>query len=819
MTTPRSVKRTAASPAPLESAMEIGDPLRWVWLAIIGGLFFIRWWQPTEGTVLGDTLPIAEGWFLALALAGWLGMRGTVWPIRWDGCQWAVTLLAVGHILSGLIVVGTSGDRRAAVNLIWEWTALLVAFPLLRVALSTEKARREWLIVALAAAVTLGIYGLTQRFVFYPQMVREYERLRHELDTLEQTAADGGFADPQRMQKLRSQMLANGLSPNMLSGSGRALLEGRLKHSSEPLGLFALANTFAGFLLVWWAVLIFQTVPIWLNDRTAKGPASSPVSHPPRRLLIYAVLIFSIAVIGYCLVLTKSRTAYVGAAVSLLTWALASGWKSSGRGRQLLIWGALTVAGAGSLGLIAGLTGGLDRLVLAEAPKSLQYRMEYWWGSLQVIRESPLVGVGPGQFRQHYLAHKLPRSSEEIADPHNLVLDVWANGGVLALMGLAGIAIGLCRHLLPRVETRPTPACDFAQVTTGEAIPLAPTVRESGVSPTPSRKIPQPRVSPRNGTLKPVTTPDVTAVEMHGWSSPIRWGGLFGLLSLWVLGGALETTLLVFLVGWSVAILVIDAILPAVAIRSLSWAAAGLGLLVHLTGAGGIGMPAMTQLLLLVTIFAASESDAVLQRGLPKWANWMVLASGLGLFAGGFWTAAQPVGQVQSLFSNADFAKLPSQREQIYRQATRLDPWAAEPWERLAEVLFGRWRSTPNPDAGDYQQAVAAQHQAVERNPLSFHTHRTLGMIYNAGAEKSGKPEDHAAAVREMQIALQRYPHNAELLADAAQVFSTAGETNLAAQSARRAVEQDKINHAAGHADKWLPEETRKRMERLAEDQ
>ncbi|MDB5337785.1 MAG: hypothetical protein JWN70_3404 [Planctomycetaceae bacterium] len=834
MTTPRTAaRRPSASSAASVPAVVEGDPLRWVWLALVSGLFFIRWWQPTEGTALGDTLPIALGWFLALALTGWLGLRCTGWRIRWDGLHWAVWLLAGGHIVSGLIIAGTSGDRRAAVNLIWEWTSLAVAFPLLRSALPTIEARREWTVVALAAVVTLSAYGLTQRFVFYPQMVKQYERVRQELDQLEQTAASGGVADVQRMQKLRSEMLGNGLSPHMLSGSGRALLEGRLMHSSEPLGRFALANTFAGLLLVWWAVLVFQTVQFWLSGREkhsqlaaagnllavdqntgrASGTSTPDIGKP---LLPLMGMVLSLTVIGYCLLLTKSRTAYVGCMVSLFVWTLASRWKWSLQSRRVVLWGVGCAAALGGITLIASLTGGLDRLVLAEAPKSLQYRLDYWRSSLQVIRESPLFGVGPGQFRQSYLAHKLPRSSEEIADPHNLVLDVWANGGLLALAGLSWLVVCLTRSLWSGAaqSTLPTAgdAENSAQVPTPAAIPLPPSVSESGVPPRPARKIPQPRVLPRKAPLEA----DITSVRMNGWSSPIRWGALVSLLSLWLVEGALETPLLAFAVAWSVAILVLDVILPVEAIRPLSWMAASLGLLTHLCGAGGIGMPAITQLLVLVAIFAVSETPVGTEVNLPKWGSWGVLAGGLALLGGGFWTAAQPVGQVQSLLTRADFAKLPSQREQLYQQATVADSLAPEPWERLAEVLFAKWRSNPEPDDADFQRAVVAQWAAIERNPLSFHTHRALGMFYNAVAEKSGRKEDYEAAVREMQVALLRYPHNAELQADAADVFQAAGDTKLAATTARRALEQDDVNHAAGHRDKWLVERVRKRMEQLA---
>lgn len=815
MTTPRSARRSAPT-APVSSmTSDLGDPLRGVWLALVSGLFFIRWWQPTEGTALGDTLPIAEGWFIALALAGWLGFRGTTWRFRWDGLQWAVCLLAAGHILSGLIIVGTSGDRRAAVNLIWEWTALAVAFPLLRVTLAKSEARREWTVVALAAVLTLSSYGLTQRYVFYPQLIADYERQRQELDKLEETAAAGGFADVQRMQKIRSQMLGNGLAPHMLSGSGRALLEGRLKHSSEPLGRFALANSFAGLLLVWWSVLAFQTVQFAIGNGAAAVPRTPGEVSRSGKVARLVGLVVTLLVIGYCLLLTKSRTAYVGGAVSLLVWGLGRGWKWTFQRRHLVIGGLLAIVGIGGITLVAGLTGGLDRLVLAEAPKSLQYRLEYWWSSLQVIRESPLIGVGPGQFRQNYLAHKLPRSSEEIADPHNLILDVWANGGLLALAGLGWLVFCIIRGLwLAKGASRTGVAesDNSAQVLKSEVIPLAQSVSESGVTPRPARKIPQPEALLRKAPV----VPGVTSVILTGWMSPIRWGGLVGLLALWLVEGALEMPLLVFLAAWMIAIQVLDVLLPAEGIRPVMWVAVSLGLLTHLCGAGGIGMPAITQVLLLAAIFAGSGTSNATDITLPKWGIGIVLAGGLGLFAGGFWTAAQPVGQVQSLLARADYAKLPSQREQLYQQATLADPLASQPWDRLAGTLFAKWRSNSEPDNADFQRAILAQQAVVERDPRSFHSHRGLGLFYNAGAEKSGKQEEHLAAVREMQIALSRYPHNSELQADSAEVFMAAGEVQLASVAARAAIEQDDINHVAGHTDKWLTDKVRKRMEQLS---
>lgn len=817
MTAARHASRSAPHvPAgPVTAREDVGDPLRWVWLALVSGLFFIRWWQPTEGTMLGHTLAIAQGWFLALALAGWVGIRGTAWRFRADGMQWAVWLLVAGQVVSGLVVVFMSGDRRAAVNLIWEWLALGVSFPLLRSALSRPEARREWLVIALAAAMTLGGYGLTQRYLFYPQMVAEYERLRTELDELERSAAGDGVANLPRIQKLRDDLLASGLTANMLSGSGRTLFEGRLKHSTDALGRFALANTFAGLLLVWWVVLLVLTT--WqLAGFRCNASADPPVRWAS--LLRCVVLVIGTLVVGYCLLLTKSRTAYVGALASVALWVLVSSLANRHRWsanlRSVALWGIVALFGLGGVTLIAGLTGGLDRLVLAEAPKSLQYRLEYWWSSLQVIRESPVVGVGPGQFRQHYLAHKLPRSSEEIADPHNLFLDVWANGGLLSLAGAFLLIYLLCRLILSHIETSAAEQKTLQNdlVSESNPIPLSRTVRESGTPPAPARKIPQPKAAARTGTVEA----EITAVQFAGWSSPFRWGAAGSLLALWLVGGALETLLLVLLIVWLLAVWLLDLMLPENSLPRWIWAAVGLGLIVHLCGAGGIAMPAMTQLLLLISLFAAEGITPGPQKVLGVWQKWGVLVLGLALFGGGYVTAAQPAASCRWFCDQGDRAQASGTRERNYRLATVSDSLDPEPWERLAEFTFQKWRASRDPDENDLQRAVAAQLEAIERNPHSFHTHRTLGLFYAERARRTDNADDKANAVRELQFAVSRYPHNASLLAEAAGVYALGDEPQLAKLTARRALEQDDVNHSAGHIDKWLSDRQRQEMETLA---
>ncbi len=140
-----------------------------------------------------------------------------------------------------------------------------------------------------------------------------------------------------------------------------------------------------------------------------------------------------------CLVLTKSRSAYLG----LLAGVGIVAWQSRRQvSRRLLLGtglaGLLLVAALVAAGLA---TRQLDRQVLTQ---SLDVDAAIDWNTgrepgvsspgVGRPRGSPgssmfWSGVGPGNFRACYLRYKLPESSEEILDPHNLFLEVWATGG------------------------------------------------------------------------------------------------------------------------------------------------------------------------------------------------------------------------------------------------------------------------------------------------------------------------------------------------------------------------------------------------------
>src|SRR5208282_2916631 len=98
---------------------------------------------------------------------------------------------------------------------------------------------------------------------------------------------------------------------------------------------------------------------------------------------------------------------------------------------------------------------GFARPDLAKAAAtSFGYRVQYWQATLRMIADRPLLGCGPGNFQDLYTQYKLPEASEEVADPHDFLLEVWATAGTPAMLALLCI-LGLFGASMRRVGFSP----------------------------------------------------------------------------------------------------------------------------------------------------------------------------------------------------------------------------------------------------------------------------------------------------------------------------------------------------------------------------
>lgn len=740
------------------------------WSGLVATVFFSRFFLPAEAAAQGDTLWIAGLWFVCgIAWAVSLTLR--VSPrLRFDWLDGAVALWVGGQVASALVVILTAGEKRMAANMAWEWLALGVIWVVLRHGIVRPAVRHAFLRATIVTGVVLAGYGLYQHYVEHPQLVAEYGPLFDRLKT-----ATGSDADA-----IKRKLAQNSVPTE---GPAQILFEKRLRDSREPLGLFALANTFGGAL----AVCLLLALGELLEACRRKA-----------RLRDLAPLIVAAALIGWCLLLTKSRTAWIGSACGVVVLLLPQ-LRFASSYRRFLVPGALV-----SLAIVGGaallfMLGGLDRQVLSEAPKSVAYRLQYWQAASRLIANHPWLGVGPGNFRQHYLRYKLPEASEEIADPHNLFFDIAATGGIISLIGLGlFLAVSLVKVLkrAPEVDTDPS------------ATPL---------------------VAGSDAISKVHTQILRMSSTFSFWMAAAGIAlAFFGLLICW---GQWEDRLLILgivwcLMGWFFAPRGNSApdsagLSPNVSNGAL---AAAVALVVHLLGAGGISMPGVTQLLLMLVAFSLVPCSTVgseLAATRPLESSWPGVSLALacaGMLVGVTVTAMAPVVRCRVLLERgtaAGWSGRPGGREialQDFRDAAVADPWSPDPWRYQFEWSGGdSFRSNDSLDA-----AVMQLQQAMARDPVNFWAPRTLGNLWLNRWQVTRLPEDAGPAVIWLDRAHELYPTNSAVTAELAMALAANQEQAKAAAMAQAALRQDVIYHQQGHVDRYLGETLRRQLGELA---
>jgi len=729
-------------------------------IPVVGGavltLVVSRFFYVAESATQGDTLWIVALWILTLG--AWLVIPTDV-P-RSVGCRSLIDvsagLLVLGHLISAMVVVWTAGDKRAAVNLAWEWMGIGTGWYLLRQLCAVDSARRELIAGLIASATVIAGQGLYQHYIDFPQLAAKYGPLIERLKT----------AGPADAAQIRQQLAKDNVP---LEGPAVTLFEKRLRDSREPLGMFALANTLGGLLAVGLVLAIPTSMQAWRSR--AKG-SIGPIAAWAGMILLLI----------WCLMLTKSRTAWIGTTVGLFAWWMGQGRQSGRRGGQLVFAGLPVVLAVAVWGLVQ--FGGLDQQVITEAPKSLQYRLQYWAATSQMIRDHFLFGVGPGQFRSSYVFYKLPEASEEISDPHNLVLDVAANGGLIAIAGLMALMVLiLLRFGLDRGTTL--------------------SVDQSSDS-----------RSPAHGDKRPDS---VVAIVV----SCLVAGAWMGLLLT-----GFDDRLLILLPAFVGVYWIVRGLLHRFPTDNratqVAACASVVTLLVHLTGAGGIEMPAITLLLCSLAVLTVGDRyETVHARqnwSIPRVSGAIVLSG--GLFLAVFLTALGPTLRAQEHLAAGDRLIQKGAfggADSAYALAAMADPISGEPWRRRAELAYLRAEHDQFRSNESFQNAVRLLGEAVRRDPSNFHDDRRLGDWWQQRWQQSRRQSDAQAAADAYEHGWKRYPTNPILISQLALALDAAEEPERAREVAKRALMQDGINRERGHVDRYLADPVTDRLRVLAE--
>lgn len=752
----REAAATPAEPAPEgflgegePAAHQWGEALRRTALSLLAALIAARAYFPGEDAEQGS----GSGWLLILLLtlvlavvAAWLG--GAV-RLRWSWADAAVAGLIALIVLS----VSQGAERRAALTMGWEWIGLGLAYLLLRCLPRNRDEASALAGILLATACAVSAAGFYQRLVEDPASRELYRR------------------NPELALRLAEV-------PN--DPSSRSRYEDRLIHSTEPRGTFALANSLAGFLVGPAVFGLAAAAALALSGRRQPG---SSVDEPIDRSPAPALLLAAVPLLGLvvCLVLTKSRSAYLGLVTGLAAAVLV---QARGRGGRRWIGVTLGLAAlVGAIGLASAWVGVLDRRVLTESTKSLRYRVEYWQGAWGVITESPRrfwSGVGPGNFAGAYLRHKVPSASEEIRDPHNLVLEVWAASGMLAALALlAALGLALVAAFAPG--------------------------RSSGAA--------QPARAPeRTGWLWAVA-------GLGGWalvallghadlSEPGRW--------------------IVIGLGWTAAALLLQPLWRRRPAGAAELGAAVLAIAGNLLAAGGIAFPPVA---LALWTSAALAQDLRVDRPCGRLrlvgGRWLAFGGMLGVSAllgsflgtmGPAWNAEAALNEGRAALARRGGPDFDAAREAFHR-ASEADPLDPRPWLESAALELRAWESQGAWAGSRVWLTISALLDEAARPPRNPHSLRVQGLRLAALRElirRQGEalsPQGRQALQLDLANAAARavvlYPNDARLHAELAEAAAAIGRYDEAARQAREALRLDALNP---HADRKLADDVRVRL-------
>src|SRR5579863_7282594 len=125
-------------------------------LALVG----VRWLIPAESAVHGDTLWIVQLWFAAALIWVWSCLRSRQFVVRLGLFDAALWTLVAGHVVSTAGVFLQGGEKRAALNMAWEWVGLGTSFFLLRQVVATWVQARRFAAILTVVGVALAGLGI-----------------------------------------------------------------------------------------------------------------------------------------------------------------------------------------------------------------------------------------------------------------------------------------------------------------------------------------------------------------------------------------------------------------------------------------------------------------------------------------------------------------------------------------------------------------------------------------------------------------------------------------------------------------------------------
>lgn len=651
--------------------------------AIVSG----RLYFPSEDAYRGTGLTFILLGLLTGCVAGASRVLGRVTP-RFGILELSWILFLSGYWLS----IAVHREDFEARFLAWEWTAIFGVWLFVR---STPLER-----VAPGLFALLVGLALAQSLSAFWQLLVEFPNLRQMVSS----------RDPYILDQMRTI----GVEPGTVTEFRfRARLE-----ANEASGSFGHPNSLAGF-LVFCLPLAASLMAAWRAQRP----------------LLRGILVGLVGCCFVAMLATKSSSAVAATAIAGLGVAafVCRRWIFGSSMARLLV----PIAGVLIIAAAAGILWTTLRTPVDSLPgglRSLKFRTEWWQGSAHVIAESPLWGVGFGRFASHYLKYKPEFSSEEIRDPHNFLIELWASVGIFAAaFYLALLAANLVSAARSAIQPT-TESADQDRPTGGLGVWWWGAAA---------------------GVLLAVLTNDSAADFLSLLVNHNIWIWGIGLLTAWYCRGAFQ-----------------DARLAAVGV-----VAAVSALHLQLLVSGGVHYPAL--MLPAWALLAAFSTRLPVDLG-DRRIDWAWTAAFAGLTVAFLVLLYTPMQTRQHLHNQALRATNLQVRGRLLESYANVFPNDPEAWAQLAGFYAEALKSEQTSDRElAYQQATAAWNRGIALQPRRAGFRRQLGELHLLAWLQSLDVDGLSKAAEEFRRMVQSYPNSATYQ-------WTAGYATLLEQSQKR---------------------------------
>jgi O-antigen ligase/tetratricopeptide (TPR) repeat protein len=714
-----------------------------------------------------SNLVLTQLWLVAAV--GW-----AVWRVWCRQGTWYASLVDAG--LVGVVLLQFASAHWAAAYhhpaylVAWEWLDLLVIFCLVRQLARTPGDSHGLLAALLASAFSLSAFALWQYAVELPILRERFA------NSLELHAKD----------------------PYLTA------LAWRLQQNNV-FSTFAHPNSFGGFLAL--------MLPAAVGGALISGRRQGWSWHSG--LVTACALLIVVA-----LWLTHSRGAIVGV---LLVGAVVLFFRIGRRGRQFALVGAGLALAVFLLIAIRGGSAGIDL-----ARRSLEKRLDYWTATWKMIHDPKhpkhfWLGVGPGNFGRYYPRYMAETAYEQVTDPHNFALEMWATGGIGSLAALlAALAIFFWK-------TR--------RAWSGVELPIDDAITGDRQA-EPDRRF------------------GIRWEFYLGGSAGLFLGCVLGLNLSWQADQTFADVLVgigprvgLCCLGWFAAFAVMEGIPWTWSSQRLVTTAGALALLLNLTVSGGICFPSVAQPLWIMAALAWNTlpSRPITWRG----RNWLsvslpvpfLLAACLicGLFAflpvsGGIaslreaadssrvWDQLVELEDKENRDQGPDMAKnlgaIRRQKEAVLehilrrlKRAADQDPGNAYAFSELARWLGESYTLAPKAAWSVRSNAARWAHRAVELDPEGkegYLTEYQLNMRFAQHADVETK-RFHELAAHALEQAVKRDPTDAHLHFQFAEVLFKADKP---AEARREAEEAHRLDQLSTEVNRKLTESQRKQIQK-----